>query len=84
MAVEKKELERAILIIALCVIVALTLIDLGSFTALKLQANRINELINLNRQQQIGIESFIMQLQQCETLDDLDDALKVVNVERIK
>jgi len=84
MTVEKKEWERAILIIALCFIVALTLIDLGLFTAIKFQTGRINELTNLNRQQQVGIESFIMQLQQCKTLDDLDNALKIVNVERIK
>lgn len=82
--VKKGELERVILIIALCFIVALTLIDLGSFTAIKFQARRINELANLNRQQQIGLESFVMQLQQCRTLDDLDRTLSVVNAERIK
>lgn len=82
--VEKRELERAILIIAICLIVLLTLIDVGLFGITKFQTYRINELANQMRQQEVGIESFVMQLQQCETLDDLDRALKIVNVERTK
>lgn len=76
--------KNAILIIAMCFIVILTLIDVGLFGIVKIQTLRINELTNQSRQQQIRIESLFMQFQQCETIDDVDKVLKLVNVERIK
>ena len=76
--------KNAILIIAMCFIVILTLIDVGLFGIVKIQTLRINELTNQSRQQQIRIESLFMQFQQCETINDVDKVLKLVNVERIK
>ena len=56
--------KNAILIIAMCFIVILTLIDVGLFGIVKIQTLRINELTNQSRQQQIRIESLFMQFQQ--------------------
>lgn len=76
--------KNAILIIAICFIIVLTLIDVSLFSIVKIQALKINELTNQSRQQQVGVDSFIFKLQQCKTINDLDMVLKSINVERLK
>ena len=83
--------ERWVLVILICIIVVLTLIDVSTFTATKIQTNRIRNLTTQIQQQkaqlqeqQIGINSFVSRLQQCKTIEDLDNILKTINVERIK
>ena len=83
--------ERWVLVILICIIVVLTLIDVSTFTATKIQTNRIRNLTAQIQQQkaqlqeqQIGINTFVSQLQQCKTIEDLDNILKTINVERAK
>ena len=83
--------ERWVLVILICLIVVLTLIDISAFTATKIQSNRIRNLTTQIQQQkvqlqeqQIGINTFVSQLQQCKTIKDLDNILKTINVERVK
>ena len=83
--------ERWVLVILICIIVVLTLIDVSTFTATKIQSNRIRNLTTQIQQQkvqlqeqQIGINTFVSQLQQCKTIKDLDNILKTINVERVK
>ena len=75
---------RWVLVILICLIVVLTLIDVGSFTAIKIQANNIKNLNAQIQQLQTGVNSFVSQLQRCETMKDVDKTLKSVGAERIK
>ena len=83
--------ERWVLVILICLIIILTLIDISTFTAIKIQSNRIRNLIAQVqqqeaqlKQQQTGINTFVSQLQQCKDMEDIDRELKNIGVERIK
>ena len=76
--------KNAILIIAICFIIVLTLIDVSLFGIVKIQTNRINEFTSQSQQYQIGVDLFIFKLQQCKTMSDIDNVLKTINIERLK
>ena len=76
--------ERWILVILICLIVVLTLLDVSAFTITKIQANNIRNLNVQIQQRDVGVNSFVSQLQRCETMKDVDRVLKSVNVERLK
>jgi hypothetical protein len=75
---------RWVLVILICLVVVLTLIDVGTFTAVKIQANNIRNLNAQMQQMNTGVNSFVSQLQRCETMKDVDKVLKSVGIERIK
>lgn len=76
--------ERWVLVILICLIVVLTLIDIGAFTTARIQAQQIRNLNVQMQQQNAAVNSFVSQLQRCKTMKDLDDILATVNVKRIK
>lgn len=76
--------ERWVLVILICLIIVLTLLDVSAFTITKIQANNIRILNAQLQQQNTGVNSFVSQLQRCETMKDVDKTLKSIGVERIK
>jgi len=81
---DERKWKNIALIVLVCLIVVLTLIDVGAFTIAKIQAQQIKNVRAELQQQQVGVASFVSQLQRCKTMKDIDELLKSVNVERIK
>jgi competence protein ComGC len=83
--------ERWVLIVLICLIVVLTLIDVGAFTTAKIHINntrnltaQVQQLESQIQQQNTAVNSFVSQLQKCKTMKDVDVELKSIGVERIK
>lgn len=76
--------ERWFLIIMGCLLIILTLLYADMFIEKRIQANNIKNLTIQIQQRDAGINSFVSQLQRCETMKDVDKTLKSIGVERIK
>jgi len=81
---DERKWKNIALIVLVCLIIVLTLIDVSAFTIAKIQAQQIRNVRAELQQQQVGVASFVSQLQRCKTMKDVDGLLKSVNVERIK
>lgn len=77
-------MEKLVMVVLICFIIVLTLIDVTAVATAKIQLNNARNLTAQIQQQQNAINTFVAQLQRCQTLEDVDKVLGANGVERVK
>lgn len=77
-------MEKLVMVVLVCFIIVLTLIDITAVATAKIQLNNARNLTSQIQQQQNAINTFVAQLQRCQTLEDVDKVLGANGVERVK
>lgn len=83
--------ERWVLTILICLFIILTILYMGTFATAKIEILKQRNLTAQNQQlqsqiqqQNAAVNTFVSQLQKCKIMEDVDNVLATINIERIK